>query len=312
MGFVKATKRQSKLRAAFVGIAGSGKTYSALAIGTKLGVRVALIDTERGSASKYAGKFDFDVLELEVFAPEHYVKAIHEAEAAGYDVVIIDSLSHAWTGIGGALEMKDKASMRQGENSFTAWRHVTPEHNKLVEAMLQCRAHLLVTMRQKTEYVIEENERGKKTPRKIGMKPEQRDGLDYEFDLVGSINQDHAFVIEKSRLDEYAPVGDVIVKPGEQLANRIKAWLEDGAPPVVRASPLDELRVALAAATTKATLAELKPRAAGTGAEGVAAYNARFAELKAAAEKQLAGPANGTSGSAGAEPATHPANEIVP
>lgn len=287
MAFVKATKKQSRLRAALVGIAGSGKTYSALAIATRIGSRVAVIDTERGSASKYANKFSFDVCELETFAPEAYIKAIHEAETAGYDVIVLDSLSHAWSGVGGALEMADKASMRQGENRFTAWRHVTPAHNALVEAMVQSRAHIIATMRQKTEWVMEENERGKKVPRKIGMQPVQREGLDYEFDLVGSINQDHAFVIEKSRLDEYAPVGDVIIKPGEQLASRIKAWLEDGAPAPARASALDELQSMLAMADTKAALSDLKPRAAGLGADGVAAWNARKAELVAEAEKQI-------------------------
>ena len=146
MGFTKATKRRAKLRLALCGPTGSGKTYSALAIAQGLGQRIALIDTECGSASLYADKFGFDVLELESGHPEGYIEAIHEAERAGYDVVIIDSLSHAWMGKDGALELVDKAAKRsKSGNSYMAWREITPHHNKLVEAMLRVPADIIGT-----------------------------------------------------------------------------------------------------------------------------------------------------------------------
>src|SRR5262245_28312049 len=157
MQFKQATKKQAKLRMAIIGPSGSGKTYSALAVGQHLGKKIAVIDTESGSASKYVGKFQFDVLELESHEPTTYIEAIEAAEAAGYDVLIIDSLSHAWMGRGGALEQVDRIAKRtQSGNSFTAWRDVTPQHNALVEAMLRCKCHLIATMRAKTEYVMEE------------------------------------------------------------------------------------------------------------------------------------------------------------
>ena len=239
MAFQKATKAQSKARVALLGPSGSGKTYSALALAKGLGGRVAVIDTERGSASKYADEFEFDVCELASFGPQAYIEAIREAEAAGYDVLVIDSLSHAWMGKGGVLELHDAAVKRsRSGNSFDAWREVTPQHNGLVDALVQSRCHVIATMRTKTEYVIEEDERGKKVPRKVGMAPVQRDGLEYEFDVVGDLNQGHEWVISKSRCKALAD--QIITKPGAETAAVLRAWLSDGAPvPEAPAAPED-------------------------------------------------------------------------
>lgn len=229
MDFQKATKKQSKLRMALVGPSGSGKTYTALAVATNLGKRVAVIDTERGSASKYSDIFSFDVLELETFSPDTYVEAIAAAASAGYDVLVIDSLSHAWMGKDGALEQVDRAQKRsQSGNSFAAWRDVTPMHNRLVDAMIQARLHIIATMRAKTEYVVETNERGKQVPRKVGMAPVQRDGLEYEFDVVGDMTLENDFVVSKTRCSTLQ--GQIIAKPNKPLADTLKAWLEDGLP----------------------------------------------------------------------------------
>lgn len=228
--FTKAVKGKGKARIALIGPSGSGKTMSALFIAKALGERIALVDTENGSASKYAGEAgvpDFDTLNLGEFSPQTYVEAIHAAEAAGFDVLIIDSLSHAWMGKGGALEMVDNVSKRsKSGNSFTAWREVTPHHNALVDALVQCKLHLIVTMRAKAEYVLQTDERGKQVPKKVGMAPIQREGLDYEFDIVGDIDLDHNFVISKTRCR--ALDSAVITKPDEKLGQTIRAWLESG------------------------------------------------------------------------------------
>lgn len=230
--FIKAEKRQAKLRLALIGPSGSGKTYSALAIAEGLGGKVALVDTEHGSASLYADRFQFDVLNLESFHPERYVEAIAAAQDAGYDVLIVDSLSHAWSGKDGALEQVDKAAARDPRgNSFAAWRHVTPQHNKLVEAMLRSKMHLIVTMRTKTEYVIEKDERtGKNAPKKIGLAPVQRDGLEYEFTIVGDVDLHHNMVITKTRCSELTDA--VIEKPGKALGKQLVEWLETGEAPL--------------------------------------------------------------------------------
>jgi hypothetical protein len=227
--FKKATKSQSKLRLALIGPSGSGKTYSALAIATNLGKRVAVIDTENGSASLYADEFSFDVLELSSFSPYTYVEAIKAAESAGYDAIVIDSLSHAWVGKDGALDMKEQAVTRQKtKNDYTAWRDVTPAHNALVDGIIRSDAHIIATMRAKTEYVQEKDERGKTTIRKVGLAPIQRDGLDYEFTLVGDMDLDHTLAITKSRCKALAD--KVIRLPGRGVAETLLSWLNDGAP----------------------------------------------------------------------------------
>src|SRR5690606_14563448 len=177
-----------------------------------------------------ADEFEFDVLNLDTFSPEVYIQAIRAAEAAGYDVLIIDSLSHAWAGKDGALEQVDKVARRmQTTNTFAAWREVTPMHNALVDAMVRCKCHLIVTMRAKTEYVVEKDDKtGKTTPRKVGLAPIQRDGLEYEFDIVADMDIDNNFIVSKTR---YKPLtGAVINKPKPELGREILVWLESGAP----------------------------------------------------------------------------------
>jgi len=223
-----------------MGPAGSGKTYTALTIAKELGDRVAVLDTERGSASKYADRFGFDVVELDSYDPRRYVEVIEAAAAEGYDVLIVDSLSHAWSGKGGALEMVDKVTARsKSRNSYTAWREVTPLHNQLVDAILGSSCHVLTTLRTKTEYVLEDNGRGGKIPRKIGMAPVQRDGLDYEFDVVADMDWGHNLVVTKSRIPDIA--GAVVKEPGARFAKQIAAWVGVGEPPPAEPEPEPEV-----------------------------------------------------------------------
>ena len=240
MTFKKATKAQLKLRMALSGPAGSGKTFTALTLAKWLanGQPVAVIDTERGSASKYADLFEFDVLELDSFHPKTYVDAINEAVAGGYAVVVIDSLSHAWSGKGGILEIVQ----RKG-NSFQAWGEVKPIEAALIEAVTGARIHVIATMRSKTEYVVEKDERsGKSAPRKVGLAPVQRDGMEYEFDVFGELDQENTLLIQKTRCP--ALTGAVISKPGKALAETLRAWLA-GAPTKTPEPPASAMRLEL-------------------------------------------------------------------
>lgn len=245
LNFKKAQKSRSKLRLALIGPSGAGKTYSALAIATSLEGPVAVIDTEHGSASKYADLFDFDVLELDSFSPETYVKAIQAAVAAGYKTVVIDSLSHAWSGKDGALEQVDRAAaaMRTA-NTFGAWRNVTPLHNQLVDSIVGAGCHVIATMRAKTEYVQEKDERtGRTSIKKVGLAAVQRDGMEYEFDLVGDVNLDHQVVFSKSRIPSLD--GAVVTKPGADLAKKLLEWLDGVAPVAPAPAPQAEVPVAV-------------------------------------------------------------------
>lgn len=235
--FTKATKKKAKARIALAGPSGSGKTFTALTIAQGLGGKVAVVDTERGSASKYADLFEYATLDMDPpYHPDRFIAAIKDAEAEGFDVVILDSITHAWSGTGGMLEEVDKFAKKVGGgNSFAAWKSATPIQNRFIDGMTGCGVHLIVTMRSKQEYILEETERnGRKTqvPRKVGMAPIQRDGVEYEFDLFAEMDLDNNMVITKSRC--HALSGGVFTKPGVEVGQQIAAWLDDGAeaPPV--------------------------------------------------------------------------------
>lgn len=257
--FSKAIRERLRLRLALIGPSGSGKSMSALAIATGLGGRIAAIDTEHNSLNIYADAFEFDVCSLESFSPLSYIEAINSAASEGYEVLIIDSLSHAWMGKGGILEQVDNASKRSGGgNSFAGWRDVTPLHNRLVDTMLSFPGHLIVTMRSKTEYVIETNSKGKAVPRKVGMAPIQRDNLEYEFTIVGEMNLDNDLIISKSRFSELS--GEVISRPGVEIGQQIAEWLETGETATIAPSSSSTSSPAVVATPSTSVYEQLRDR----------------------------------------------------
>lgn len=237
MQFQKAERKKAKLRLAITGPSGSGKTWGALQIAKGLGGKIAVIDTERGSASLYTHLADFDVLELGApYTPERFIEAIHAAEGAGYEVLIIDSASHEWNGVGGCLELVDKvAAAKFKGNSWSAWNEVTPRHRAFLDAMLRSNMHIIATMRSKTE-TAQTEENGRKKVVKLGMKSEQRDGVEYEFTTVLDLTHEgHYALASKDRTGLFhgdpAPLS-------EQTGRDFADWLESGAEPAPRASDL--------------------------------------------------------------------------
>jgi hypothetical protein len=224
----RATKRRAKLRLGMSGPAGSGKTFSALLIAGGLGGRIGLIDTEHGSGDLYADLLPdgYDVLSLAPpFTPARYIEAIHTLEQAGVSTIIVDSLTHAWSGEGGSLDRQGKIADKSG-NSWQAWRQVTPEHNALVEALLQSPCHIIGTMRAKTEYVQEKDERtGKQIVRKIGLAPIMRDGIEYEFTVFLELDVQHTAFVGKDRTRLF---DGTIFKPSLETGQKLLEWLDSG------------------------------------------------------------------------------------
>ena len=224
MAFRKAQRKKAKLRLAITGTAGSGKTYGAILIALGLGGKIAMIDTENGSGELYSSLGDYDVCTLSApYSPLTYIKILHEAEQSGYNTVIIDSLSHAWNGEGGLLDMQADVA-RRSNNSYTAWRDVTPLQNKLIEAIIQSPCHIIATMRSKTEYVISKDDNERRVNiKKAGLAPIQRDGMDYEFTTVFDVAADHAVTVSKDRTGIFGDRSFTITpKVGEVL----KKWLD--------------------------------------------------------------------------------------
>lgn len=230
MAFAKAVRKRAKARIGICGPAGSGKTMSALKLAFGIvgpNGRIAVLDTENESASLYAhlGDYDVDVIKPP-FTVEKYISGIREAEKLGYDLIIIDSLSHAWAGTGGILEFVDARTESAKGNKFAGWREATPKHNSLVDAMLQSPMHVIATMRSKTEYILVEDEKGKKVPKKVGMAPVQREGMDYEFSLVFDVDQErHIATSSKDRTELF---DGFFGKLTEEHGRAIHAWLDSG------------------------------------------------------------------------------------
>lgn len=227
--FKKAERKQAKLRLALSGTSGSGKTTSALLIAKGLGGKIAVLDTERGSASLYADLVDFDVVELQPpYNPERFIEIIHEAEKAEYNTLILDSITHEWNGQGGVLEIVDaiaKAKFRG--NSYAAWNEGTPRHQKFIDAMLASSCHIIATMRSKAVYVETEKSNGKKGIEKQGSAPQQRDGLEYEFTCVLDLNVDgHLALASKDRTRLFKDPFTITEQTGKDLL----AWLNSGKP----------------------------------------------------------------------------------
>lgn len=232
MAFQKAVKTQRQLRMALFGPSGSGKTYTALQLATHLvapGQRIALVDTERSSASLYAEQFDFDVCSLTRYGVDDYLGIIREAEQAGYGFLVIDSLSHAWEGPGGILErVEDIKRQKRYSDSMRAWADIKPEENRLWDGILDAKCSIIATMRSKTAYEIDKDDKGKLHVEKLGLAPIQRADKEYEFDLVGRMETDNTLVITKSRCAALS--GGVYHKPNGNVSAIIKDWLGSGAP----------------------------------------------------------------------------------
>lgn len=240
MSFEKVTRPCSHLRMGLMGVSGSGKTVGALYIA--LGLvgdwgKVALIDTEHERARLYADREDLGIgsfLYAPLYAPyspERYKALVAEgADAVGPDgVVIVDSLSHAWNAEGGVLDIKDKISQRQGQNSYTAWNEAGKLQSNLVNTILAVPCHTICTMRSKMDYALETDERGRQKPVKLGLAPIQRDDTEYEFDIVLDIDRQHVATASKDTtiLDKY---GEVITPA---LGAKLRDWLSQGEPPII-------------------------------------------------------------------------------
>ena len=232
--FTKATKAEAKARIAVTGPSGSGKTYSSLLWAQVLaeGGKIAVIDTERDSAKLYADRFDFDSLSMSApYHPDRLVEALKVAEQEGYACVVIDSLTHFWNGQGGILEIVDQAGAANKGNAFSGWKVATPIQQRMVDAILAFDGHIITTMRSKTEYSLEKNEYGKISPKKVGLAPQQRDGIEYEYTLVLEMDTEHRTIIGKTRCEMLA---DKVfpANAANDGATTFLNWLKSGDPTI--------------------------------------------------------------------------------
>jgi AAA domain len=225
--FKPAAREAVKARIALHGPSGSGKSYTALMLATHLSDKVAAIDTEKGRLREHARRFKFDHFVPERYDPRDLTTLLAQAGANGYGAVVIDSATHYWNGTGGALEFVDSHESAKGGKFSSGWKDYRPIEQAMMDAILAYPGHVIITMRVKTAYVVE-SVNGKSKPVKVGLKPEQRDGFEYEFSIIGELDRSHTMTITKSTCEDLMDAE--IVKPGIETAEIIAEWCSDGTP----------------------------------------------------------------------------------
>lgn len=242
-------RKQVKIRLGIAAVSGGGKTYGALLVAKGLAggdmTKVALIDTEHGSGDFYEALGKYKVLPLEApFTPERYVQAINICIEAGMEVIIVDGISQEWEGSGGILEDKDNST----GNSFTAWKTLTPRHQKLVTAVLKSPIHMITTVRRKQEYMLITNDKGKQEPVKVGLKEITRDGYEYELTINMELDLAHQVTVSKDRTSLFDGQGSFVLT--EETGAAILEWCKTG-------TPMHTAEEKLKMATTLQELAEV-------------------------------------------------------
>lgn len=227
----KATRQKAKIRLGLSAVSGGGKTYSAILIAKGLCgdlSKVAIIDTENGSADLYSHLGDYNVLSLSApFAPEKYIEAIKTCEKAGMEVIIIDSITHEWDGKGGCLEICDQLTQASSsKNSYTSWAKVTPRHQAFIDAILQSPCHMITTVRRKQDYEMSKGNDGKMKVEKAGLKEITREGFEYELTVNLELNHGHFAVASKDRTGLF--MGKPEFQPSEETGKMIIDWCESG------------------------------------------------------------------------------------
>ena len=245
----KASRKHRYLKIGIGGISGSGKTLGALKMAygiTGDWAKICIIDSENNSADLYAHLGSYDVLPLEDTSPHGYITAINEVLKGEYDVMIIDSLSHEYSGKGGLLEIADKiASTSKSGNTFQAWSKANPMHNDFMDAVLKSKIHVIGTFRKKSDYVIEQNDKGKAAPRKVGLKTVTKEGTSYELDVLLDIATNHLCSAEKDRTMLFD--GKMPFELDEKVGEALRQWANEGDPvteenPVKKTAPKKEFK----------------------------------------------------------------------
>lgn len=275
----KAERAGARLVLGISGISGSGKTYSALQLAWGLAKgdanKVGLLDTENRRGSLYAdilkdregAVHQFLIGDLDApFSPQRYIDAILEFQKAGVEVLVIDSVSHEWNGLGGVLDIVDKC-----EKSITGWKKAKPEHKRFMNTLLQSDMHIIVCIRasQKTDW------KDPKNPKSLGIMPVQQE--EFMFEMTASMmmwNGGKAREVLKCP-EELAPIlGAVGQHDGEYLTARhglaIRKWVDGG---VTQDAAVENAR------NTLRTIAE----------QGVAALQKAWKDVPAGVRKELGG-----------------------
>lgn len=255
MGFVEAVRGKNSVKAIVTGGAGSGKTFSSLALAShlvargdpslvresplipggyqfsrKLAQRVAVIESENRSREYAGGRpFWYSVEELTSFGPSMWAEALSAARRRGFEAVVLDSFSDEWRGRGGCLTIVESKG-----SSYAAWKEVKEAHWRLIEALQAYPGHVIVTARSKPGIDIEEQidprtGRAKKVPVARGLVPIQEEEFPYRlsflFDMVSVPERGAVLKVRKSVADTLQNEIE-FEKPGKSFADLLLSWCD--------------------------------------------------------------------------------------
>lgn len=273
--FKKALREQVGLIVGVAGGTGSGKTFSSLrmAAGISGDKPFAVIDTEAGRSKHYADQFNFDHGDLHApFSPDAYADAIRSADAAGYPCIVVDSCSHEWAGEGGVLEMQEAELDRMaGDNwqkreacKMAAWIKPKMSHKKMVQRLLQVRAHLILCFRAEEKVDMVRDDKGKMVivPKvtKTGLDgwvPICEKALPFELTASFLLTNDAPGMPKPIKLQEQHRALFPLDKPlNEESGKLIAKWAAGGAP-ATTGLPESEVTTLLATLDVK-TIPDLK------------------------------------------------------
>ena len=241
MKLQKAQKEQVKLRVGISGASGFGKTYSALLLAygmTNDWNKIAVIDTENGSANLYSELGNYNTVNLQPpYSPERYIEAIELCEKSGIEVIIIDSITHEWSGKGGCLQIHEQLG-----GKFQDWAKVSPRHQSFIDKILQSQSHIITTVRRKVDYSIDKDQGGRTKVTKHGTKEITREGFEYELTVnFEIINDNHLAVASKDRTGLFMNKPEFILSSGS--GKRLLDWCNNG-------TTLDDIKVEIKSCTT--------------------------------------------------------------
>lgn len=189
------------------------------------------------------------------YHPDRWIKLINEVVEAKKKILILDNFSAEWEGDGGVLDWTRRLGGRASD-----WSVTDPAHNRVLDAIRKAPIPIIATLREKQAIEImkvPDGRGGEKTEvRKLGMKPKQREGIEYEFDLQMSIAHDtHTASVGtgKDRTGLFSTRIPSVITPetGRTLANWAKSgdepvgsrgWVARRAAAIRDAKSIDELR----------------------------------------------------------------------
>lgn len=226
MQLQQAQRHQVKLRLGLSGASGFGKSYSALLLAygiTNDWSKIAIIDTENNSASLYSHLGNYNVLTLnEPYSPERYIEAINTCEKASMGVIIIDSITHEWSGKGGCLQIHEDLG-----GTFQMWAKVTPRHQAFIDAILGSKSHIITTVRRKMDYSLDITSNGKTKVIKHGTKEVTREGFEYELTVnFEFINDKHLVSASKDRTGLFMGKPEFVIN--SSTGKRLLEWCNQG------------------------------------------------------------------------------------